>query len=96
MFLGVGETPPLLQDLCSTGKKRLTVRRGIAPGNTFSLWSAVKIAKDINMAGLPGVMYLNNTKIPNTILALKFADFFENKVENIYLRGGNLGRSIQC
>ena len=49
----------------------------------FKLWSAVKIAKDINVAGLPGVMYLNNIKIPNTILAQKFADFFENKVKTI-------------
>ena len=66
-----------------TSQKRLAVRRGITPGNTLSLWSAVKIAKDINVAGLPGVMYLNNIKIPNTILAQKFADFFENKVKTI-------------
>ena len=30
-------------------------------------------------------MYLNKTKIPNTILAQKFADFFENKVKTIIL-----------
>ena len=66
-----------------TSQKRLAVRRGITPGNTLSLWSAVKIAKDINVTGLPGVMYLNNIKIPNIILAQKFADFFENKVKTI-------------
>ena len=51
-----------------TSQKRLAVRRGITPGNTLSLWSAVKIAKDINMTGLPGVMYLNDIKIPNIIV----------------------------
>ena len=61
-------------------QKRLAVKRGITPGNTLSLWSAVKIAKDIHVAGFLGVMYLNNSKILNANLAKKFADFLKTKL----------------
>ena len=46
-------------------QKRLAVRRGIIPGSSTSLWSAVKIAKDMSVADVPGIMYRGQAKIPN-------------------------------
>ena len=37
------------------------VRRNILPGNTGSLWTAVKIAKDINTSDLPNSINAKNT-----------------------------------
>ena len=42
----------------------------------ITLWSAVRIAKDLNISGVSGVMYLNNTKISNSKLAQTFFYFF--------------------
>ena len=53
-------------------QKKLAVRRDITPGSTLSLWSAVKIARDVNVSGLPGLMYLNNQKIDNSHLFYKY------------------------
>ena len=39
-------------------KKTCSVRRKITPGNTKSLWDAVKLAKDINNPKLPNHMFL--------------------------------------
>ena len=64
-------------------KKTSSVRRRIIPGNSKSLWDAVKIAKDINIPKLPNTMYLNNTKIENNLLPDAFAEFFKSKVETI-------------
>ena len=37
--------------------KLKNVRRSIFPGNTASLWTAVKIAKDVNLSTLPKTLY---------------------------------------
>ena len=39
------------------------VRRGIKPGNSKTLWNAVKLAKDCNLNTLPDTLFLNNAKI---------------------------------
>ena len=64
-------------------QKKLSVRRGISPGDTKSLWKAVKIAKDQNVNELPNQMFHQNVKIDNKCLPETFAAFFENKVETI-------------
>ena len=46
--------------------KTFRVNSGILPGNSKSLWDAVKIAKDQNNPSLPENMTLNNIKNPNT------------------------------
>ena len=66
-------------------QKRIALRRRITSGKTLPLWSTVKIAKGINVCGLPRVMYLINTKITDINLAQTFAHYFENKVNTIIL-----------
>ena len=64
--------------------KRKNVRRGIIPGNTKSLWSAVKLAKDVNCSTLPPKMYHNNNQeIPSQELPDMFALHFKEKVDII-------------
>ena len=64
-------------------KKRNSIRRKIVPGNSKSLWEAVKIAKDSNKPKIPNTMFLNTTQINSDDLPDTFADFFKNKVQNI-------------
>ena len=64
-------------------KKNLMVRRGILPGNSKTLWDAVRIAKDQNTPTLPENMSVNEIKINNTNLPTEFAKFFKNKIETI-------------
>ena len=63
--------------------KTSLVRRGILPGNSKSLWTAVKKAKGLNVTQLPETLTLNSLTIPNDNLPDSFADFFSNKVKNI-------------
>ena len=44
-------------------KVKKNVRRSIIPGNTQSLWKAVKLAKDTNTNELPNAMYLNGMQM---------------------------------
>ena len=44
-------------------KKSNSIRRKIIPGNTKSLWDAVKIAKDSNKPKLPVSMSYNNQNV---------------------------------
>ena len=60
-----------------------SIRRKILPGNSKSLWDAVKVAKDINPTSLPDEMFLNNTKISNNTLPEVFGKFFSDKVSNL-------------
>ena len=39
--------------------KATSVRRGIMPGNSKSLWEAVRISKDINSSMIPDEMFQN-------------------------------------
>ena len=49
------------------------VRRSIIPGNTQSLWTAVKVAKDTNTNVLPNTMYRGGVEIEGADLAENFA-----------------------
>ena len=64
-------------------KKRL--RRGILPGNTKSLWTAVNIAKDINKQDLPDMMYLNGELINSKNKPDVFEHYFEKKTLILYV-----------
>ena len=59
------------------------VRRGILPGNSKSLWDAVKIANDKNVSGLPDTLFKDGVELPNNIIPTAFGDLFYNKVKNI-------------
>ena len=63
--------------------KSLNVRKGIIPGNSKSLWDAVKKAKDINSSGTPDVLFENDIKLNKKDHAVAFANFFSNKVYSI-------------
>jgi hypothetical protein len=48
------------------------VKRSIVPGNSQSLWRAVKIARDVNTSALPNQLYFNDVVVsagdqPDTI-----------------------------
>ncbi len=59
------------------------VRKLIKPGDTLSLWKAVKTAKDINPNSLPKSMFLNGVVINQEDLTDRFASFFDNKIRGI-------------
>ena len=59
------------------------VRRSIIPGNSGSLWKAVKAARDVNSSELPDKMYLNGILIEEKELPDAFANFFDTKIKNI-------------
>ena len=59
------------------------VRRSIIPGNTASLWKAVKIAKDVNITELPNTMRENGVEIEKKSLPDRLASFFYNRVKNL-------------
>jgi hypothetical protein len=46
-------------------EKHNNVRRGILPGNSKLLWTAVRIAKDQNIETLPKTLYSNGVEIQN-------------------------------
>ena len=56
---------------------------GILPGNSKTLWDAVKIAKDQNVESLPDIMSINETKIKSCDLPMEFAKFFKDKISQI-------------
>ena len=64
-------------------QKTKSVRRGILPGNSKSLWNAVKTAKDLNSSPLPDILYANNIEIPQHMQVDAFSSFFYEKVQNI-------------
>ena len=64
-------------------EKRTNVRKNLKPGNSKSLWDAVKIAKDTGTAPLPCSMTFENVKILEHERADCFASFFEGKVNDI-------------
>ena len=63
--------------------KTKSIRRKITPGNSKSLWDAVKIAKNVNITQLPEKMFKNNVQIKTEDLSNEFAEFFKSKVQNI-------------
>ena len=60
-----------------------SVRREIRPGNSGSLWKAVKVARDVNVTTLPNSLYLEGTLVPNSEAPDTFASFFDNKIKKI-------------
>ena len=64
-------------------KKGKEIRRGIMPGNSKTLWDAVKKAKDCNIDTIPDSLTLNNVPIAQANHAQAFANFFSNKVNSI-------------
>ena len=60
-----------------------SVRRNIIPNNLRSLWSAVKISKDIGINEIKKIMYYKDKIIPENEVANCFANYFEEKVEKI-------------
>ena len=64
-------------------KKANAIRRKIIPGNSKSLWQAVKIAKDVNIPMLPTSMNFNNQPVHSNDLPDTFAQFFQSKVSSI-------------
>ena len=63
--------------------KAKSIRKTIIPGNSKSLWDAVKKAKDLNTQNLPDTLFLNKIKQNPSKHASTFADFFSNKVKTI-------------
>ena len=64
--------------------KSKRVRQSILPGNTQSLWRAVKIAKDVNTSSIPNKMYTKNeVLIDSGQLPQSFADFFDAKIRDL-------------
>ena len=63
--------------------KSKLVRRNLVPGNSKSLWDAVKIANDVNVSGLPDTMYENGNKLSPDGVASAFGDLFVKKVKLI-------------
>ena len=59
------------------------IRKIILPGNSESLWKAVKAAKDINVNSLPKRMFENNYEIEEDSLQQRFASFFDQKIKKI-------------
>jgi hypothetical protein len=64
-------------------EKTKNIRRGIIPGNSKSLWNAVKKAKDLNITSLPESLSLNSVNIPKRDQPDAFAEFFKQKVKVI-------------
>ena len=66
-------------------EKRKNIRRGILPGNSKSLWAAVRIAKDQNIESFPNTLYNNGIKLTDINVPDAVASFFDNKVERLAL-----------
>jgi hypothetical protein len=60
--------------------KSKQVRRTIKPGDSQSLWKAVRIAKDTNISTLPKCMFLDGIEIVNSSLPDRFASHFDSKI----------------
>ena len=64
-------------------KKNERIRKIILPGNTQSLWKAVKVAKDVNTSSLPSSMHEENVEIEENTLPDRFASFYDKKVKKL-------------
>ena len=63
--------------------KKNNVRRQIKPGNTETLWKAVKAARDVNISTMPNNLHLNGIPIPDENVADTFARYFDDKIKKI-------------
>ena len=64
-------------------EKMKTFQRTIIPGNSKSLWKAVKIAKNTNTDEIPNEMTVENNKANFDSLPDAFAEFFNTKIKKI-------------
>jgi hypothetical protein len=62
------------------------IRRSIKPGNSKSLWPAIKCAKDLNHGGLPTTMLESGVEIPEENLSDRFAYYFDKKIKDVVSR----------
>ena len=58
-------------------KKKSSVRNGILPGNSKSLWTAVKLSKDIGAEQIPTKMNLKGIPVEGSGISDCFATFFD-------------------
>jgi hypothetical protein len=63
--------------------KSKQVRRIIKPGDSRSLWKAVRSAKDTNVMTLPKCMFRDGIAIDNKSLPDEFASFFDSKINEL-------------
>ena len=66
-------------------EKKFKVRQGIKPGNNKTLWEAVKIAKDQNIADLPDQMNQDGRDIINYSWLNGSFDSFKVKCKQLLL-----------
>ena len=59
------------------------VRHGILPGNSKSLWDAVKIANNKNVSVLPYTLFKDGLELPSNQKPSAFGELFYNKVTSI-------------
>jgi hypothetical protein len=59
------------------------VRKAIMPGNTRSLWNAVKIAKDTNTNELPKTIFRDSHEINESSISNEYASFFDQKIRSL-------------
>ena len=64
-------------------KKKFAVRKGILPGNSKTLWKAVKTAKNVGHTVIPNNMTFNNIPMAGDNIDEHFAGFFDRKVSDI-------------
>lgn len=64
-------------------KRSNKIRKTIIPGNTQSLWKAVKIAKDVNVASLPKILFEDRVAIPTASIPDRFASYFDEKIKTL-------------
>jgi hypothetical protein len=55
----------------------------VIPGNSGSLWTAVKIAKDTCSESLPNTLFENGVEVKYEEAAERFASYFDSKVKDI-------------
>ena len=63
--------------------KRNKVRNNIVPGDNKSLWSAVKLAKNVPTDSIPKNLFCNNISVNENDQANCFANYFFEKVNSI-------------
>ena len=56
------------------------MRKGILPGNSKTLWHAVKIAKNQGPPQIPKNVHINNVPVASHEVSESFAKFFKEKV----------------
>ena len=63
--------------------KAKSVRRNIIPGNSSSLWRAVKVARDVDTNDLPRVLFEGGVEVEKKLWPDRFAEHFDNKIKNL-------------